>query len=228
MHRVPPQFARACLVANVPLHSVATLHRRATAVRVKYGPELGRAAVALFLAGSLWLIVSAEETTAEWVSVRIALDLDATVALAEPPPTVRAYVVGRRRDLFKLISSPPTLQRAITADDRDSVRIELRTQDLDMPAGTDISVRDLRPRLLTFRLKRKDNAPLPEDTLAPKRGDDSAKYIIPPDTTLDSIARVRTISDSVATAAQFKRNSGRPRVAPPTVPPAVPPRQPPL
>lgn len=180
-------------------------------MRVKYGPEFGRAAIALFLAGSLWLIVSAEETTAEWVSVRIALDLDATVALAEAPPTVRAYVVGRRRDLFKLISSPPTLQRAITEDDRDSVRIELRAQDLDMPAGTDISVRDLRPRLLTFRLKRKDNAPLTADTLTPKRGADSARYVIPPDTILDSIARVRIISDSVAAAAQFRRDSTVPK-----------------
>lgn len=176
---------------------------------MKYGPELGRAAVALFLAGSLWLIVSAEETTAEWVSVRVALDLDKTVALAEAPPTVRAYVVGRRRDLFKLISSPPTLQRAITEDDRDSVRIELRAQDLDMPAGTDISVRDLRPRLLTFRLKRKDNAPLPQDVLAPKQGPDSAKYIIPPDTILDSIARVRLMADSAAAAAKFKRDSAQ-------------------
>ena len=61
--------------------------------------------------------------------------------------------------IVRLTSMPPTLQRAITEDDRDSVRIELRAQDLDMPADTDISVRDLRPRLLTFRLKRKDNLP---------------------------------------------------------------------
>lgn len=192
------------------------------ASRVKYGPELGRAAVALFLAASLWLIVSAEETTAEWVSVRIALDLDATVALAEAPPTVRAYVVGRRRDLFKLISSPPTLQRAITEDDRDSVRIELRAADLDMPAGTDISVRDLRPRLLTFRLRRKDNVLPQDEILTPKLGADSAKYVIPPDTILDSIARVKIASDSIAEAAQFKRDSALPKV------PSIPPRKPPL
>lgn len=178
---------------------------------MKYGPELGRAAVALFLAGSLWLIVSAEETTAEWVSVRIALDLDKTVALAEAPPTVRAYVVGRRRDLFKLISSPPTLQRAITEDDRDSVRIELRAQDLDMPAGTDISVRDLRPRLLTFRLKRKDSAPV---EILDSADLDSAKYAVPPDTILDSIARAKLVADSAAAAAAFKRDTVTPRRPP--------------
>ncbi|MEP6836295.1 MAG: hypothetical protein ABJB74_23095 [Gemmatimonas sp.] len=174
---------------------------------MKYGPEVGRAAVALFLAGSLWLVVSAEETTAEWVSVRVALDLDATIALAEAPPTVRAYVVGRRRDLFKLISSPPTFQRAITEDDRDSVRVELRAQDLDMPAGTDISVRDLRPRLLTFRLKRRDATSQSGDTSQSSRRADSATYVVPPDTVLDSIARAKLISDSIAAAAAFKRDS---------------------
>ncbi len=189
---------------------------------MKYGPELGRAAVALFLAGGLWLIVSAEETTAEWVSVRVALDLDPNVALAEAPPTVRAYVVGRRRDLFKLISSPPTLQRAITEDDRDSVRIELRAQDLDMPAGTDISVRDLRPRLVTFHLKRKDIAPLAEDVLTPNPKRDSAKYVIPPDTLLDSIARAKLVTDSVAADSAFKHDSTS-RVKPPSVPPRKPP-----
>ena len=174
---------------------------------MKYGPELGRASVALLLAGSLWLIVSAEETTAEWVSVRIALDLDSTLTLADPPPTVRAYVVGRRRDLFKLISSPPTLQRAITEDDRDSVRIELRAQDLDMPAGTDVAVRDLRPRLLTFRFKRRNGEPTAQDILAPDRPIDSVREAIPPDTVLDSIALVKLTEDSVAMAAAARRDS---------------------
>lgn len=163
--------------------------------------------MALLLAGSLWLIVSAEETTAEWVSVRIALDLDSTVTLADAPPTVRAYVVGRRRDLFKLISSPPTLQRAITEDDRDSVRIELRAQDLDMPTGTDVVVRDLRPRLLTFRLKRRNGEPRAEDILVPDRRLDSAREAIQPDTVLDSIARAKLVADSASMAAAIKRDS---------------------
>lgn len=181
---------------------------------MKYGPELGRAAVALLLASSLWLIVSAEETTAEWVSVRIALDLDSTVTLADAPPTVRAYVVGRRRDLFKLISSPPTLQRAITEDDRDSVRIELRAQDLDMPTGTDVTVRDLRPRLLTFRLKRRNGEKMAEDILAPNRRADSVREAIQPDTVLDSIARAKLTSDSAALAAAMKRDSAAGRRPP--------------
>lgn len=177
---------------------------------MKYGAELGRATVALLLAGSLWLIVSAEETTAEWVSVRIALDLDSTVTLADAPPPVRAYVVGRRRDLFKLISSPPTLQRAITEDDRDSVRIELRAQDLDMPTGTDVTVRDLRPRLLTFRLRRRNGEPMVQDLLNPDHRPDSARDAIQPDTVLDSIARAKFVADSIKSASAIKRDSMMP------------------
>jgi hypothetical protein len=127
---------------------------------VKYGAEAGRAAIAVFLAGGLWLIVSAEESIASWVPVRVALTLDTAIALVGQPPVVRAFVVGRRRDLFKLVASPLTLQRAVAQNDRDSVSIELREQDLTVPAGSDIAVRDLDPRLLTFRLRRKDGAPV--------------------------------------------------------------------
>jgi hypothetical protein len=165
---------------------------------VKYGAELGRAGMALFLAGALWLVVSAEETTASWVPVRVSLTLDPAVSLVENPPDVRAFVVGRRRDLFKLISSPPTIQRAVTDDDRDSVRIELRVQDLDLPTGADITVRDLRPRLLTFRLRRKSDDSRMEDLLERPRRSESSVPVVQPDTVLDSLARIKLVADSAA------------------------------
>ena len=112
-----------------------------------------RATAALLLAAALWLIVSAEEPTAAWVPVRISLTLDNAVTLREPVAPVRAFIVGPRRDLFRLLQSPPVLQRAVTNDAPDSVRIELHEQDLDLPAGIDATVRDLRPRLLTVHLK---------------------------------------------------------------------------
>ncbi len=165
-----------------------------------YGAELGRGAVALLLASALWLVVSAEETTAAWIPVTVSLTLDTAVTLVEPPAAVRAFVVGRRRDLFKLISSPPIIQRAVTEDARDSVRIELRVQDLDIPAGAEISVRDLRPRLLTFRLRRNNGSAMARDILLPRRTD-SADIAIQPDTLLDSRTRARLQADSVASAA---------------------------
>lgn len=114
-----------------------------------------RAAAALLLAVALWFIVSAEEPAAEWVNVRVALTLDSAVTLREPVPIVRAFIVGRRRDVLQLMQQPPLLQRAVTTDTPDSVRFELHEQDLDLPAGTDATVRDLRPRLLTVRLRLK-------------------------------------------------------------------------
>jgi hypothetical protein len=159
-------------------------------------PQLGRAAIALFLACALWLVVSAEETTAAWVPVHVALTLDTAVTLLEPPEDVRAFVVGRRRDLFKLIASPPTIQRAVTDDARDSVRIELRLQDLDLPNGADISVRDLRPRLITFRLQRKSGAPMAHGLRMKARAGESDSMSIVPDTVLDSLTRARLAADS--------------------------------
>lgn len=164
---------------------------------MKRRQQVGRAGVALLLASALWLVVSAEETTAAWVPVRISLTVDTAVTVVDAPPDVRAFVVGRRRDLFKLISSPASIQRAITDDDRDSVRIELRAADLDLPTGADIAVRDLRPRLLTFHLRRNRVEPAAQDVLLHPRADDSTPPI-QPDTVLDSLARIRLHADSVA------------------------------
>ena len=164
---------------------------------MKYGNELARAGVALLLASSLWLVVGAEQTTAAWVPVSVSLTLDTAVTLVDAPTAVSAFVVGRRRDLFKLISSPPVIQRAVTEDQRDSVRIELRVQDIDMPAGTDISVRDLRPRLLTFRLRRNNGEPMARDILLPRRTD-SADIAVQVDSVLDSLAHARIRADSGA------------------------------
>lgn len=112
-----------------------------------------RAVAAMLLAVILWVIVSAEESAAMWVPVRVMLTLDSAVALREPVPPVRAFVVGPRRDLLQLLQSPPVLQRAITNDDADSMRIELYERDLDLPTGSDARVRDVKPRMLTIRLK---------------------------------------------------------------------------
>ncbi len=130
-----------------------------------------RAIAALLLAVILWVIVSAEETAATWVPVRVMLTLDTTVALREPVPPVRAFVVGRRRDLIQLVQSPPVLQRAITNDDADSVRIELYERDLDLPTGSDARVRDVKPRMLTIRLKSaRDSGGPASDTLRTRVG----------------------------------------------------------
>jgi len=123
--------------------------------------NITRALAALLLACALWLVVSAEEPTAAWVPVRVSLTVDNAVTLTEPIAPVRAFVVGRRRDLLRMLQSPPTLQRAIAVDAPDSVRIELREQDLDLPPGSTARITDLRPRLLTIRMRRVNPDPRP-------------------------------------------------------------------
>lgn len=116
--------------------------------------EWPRALVALALAAGLWFIVSAAEPASQWVNVRLSLSLDPDVSLSEPVAPVQALIAGKRGDLYKLISSPPTMRRAVTDEGSDSVRLELRAQDVDLPEGSEAVVRDLRPRLLLLTLLR--------------------------------------------------------------------------
>jgi hypothetical protein len=115
--------------------------------------EWPRALIALGLATVLWLVVNAEEPATGWVRVRVGLTLTGDVALSEPAPPVHALITGKRRELLKLMSSPPTLQRAITDESTDSARLELRVQDVELPSGSDVEVRDIRPRLLRVLLQ---------------------------------------------------------------------------
>ncbi len=128
--------------------------------------EWPRALIALLLAAGLWLVVSAEELTSSWITVNVSLALDPDVSLAEPVPVVEALVAGKRRELYKLFPSQLVLQRAVTDESGDSASLELRVQDVSLPTGSDVIVRDLRPRLLHVRLRhpareQNDSPPAP-------------------------------------------------------------------
>jgi len=105
-------------------------------------------AAALFLALVLWLVVSAEEPTEDLVPVRLVLLLDSALVLQGEPPTVRALVVGRGRELLKLYGTRPVVRRVVPADSPDTLRIALRPSDVDIPSGIDAIVRDVEPRAL--------------------------------------------------------------------------------
>ncbi len=130
------------------------LEKRAPEVKHRLRAEWPRALVALGLATGLWLVVSAEEATTAWVPVSMSLTLEPGVTLATPAPPVRALVEGKRRALFKMFSSPPTMQRGVSSALGDSAQLELRAQDVDLPSGSEVVVRDLQPRLLTIVLKQ--------------------------------------------------------------------------
>lgn len=107
---------------------------------------------ALSFALILWLVVSAEQPTEEWIDVRLALIADSSVTLRDSLPEVQALVVGRARDLLKLYSEPPVLRHAVGADTPDRAVIDLRPNDVDVPGNVDARVRDVRPRQLTLRV----------------------------------------------------------------------------
>ena len=107
---------------------------------------------AIFFALVLWMVVSAEEPAEELVPVRVALvPLDSSIQLRTPMPQVRALVVGRGRELLKLYATPPTVRRAIGADVPETMLLELRPQDVDIPPKVDARVRDVQPRAIPLQ-----------------------------------------------------------------------------
>lgn len=134
-----------------------------SAIRRAFTEHLPLKGAALFFALVLWLVVSAEEPSEEVINVRFTPALDSGVTIDGETPVVRALVVGRGRELLKLYSAPPFIRRRIRSGLRDSVRVELGPADVDLPAGVLAAVRDVRPRVLTVRLRRPAR-PAPEDT----------------------------------------------------------------
>ncbi|NUR20605.1 MAG: hypothetical protein HOQ12_13805 [Gemmatimonadaceae bacterium] len=114
---------------------------------------------AIFFAIVLWLVVSAEEPTQEIVNVRFTPALDSGVVSTGGVPSVRALVLGSGRELLKLYNAQPVIVRRVRTGAGDSVRVELGPADVDLPAGVNAVVRDVRPRVVTLRVQRV--APIP-------------------------------------------------------------------
>jgi hypothetical protein len=121
------------------------------AVRAAVTERLGYKAAAVFFSAVLWLVVSGEETGEQIIPVRLSTSVDSSLELVGPRPALRALVVGRARDLWKLADRPLVVRRVFTADTPDSVRVELRAGDIDVPSGpTSAVVRDVQPRVVTL------------------------------------------------------------------------------
>ena len=108
---------------------------------------------ALALALLLWLVVTLQAPTEGWVDVRVDVTPDSGVALADPVPKVRALIAGRGRDLIELAGTHPVL-RAEAADNGGGVAVLVfAASDVELPAGLDARVRELRPRVVRLHLK---------------------------------------------------------------------------
>lgn len=116
---------------------------------------------ALFFACVLWLAVSAEEPTEEWVDVHLAIEADSNVMVLDSLPHVQALVVGRGRDLLKLYTAVPVLRRVLHADADQRAIIEMRPGDVELPSNVDARVRDVRPGSIALRLRVVDTRVVP-------------------------------------------------------------------
>ena len=168
---------------------------------------------ALFFALVLWLVVSAEEPTEEVLGVRFEPALDSGVVISGEMPNVRALVLGRGREILKLYNAAPVIHRRVRSGLRDSVRLELGPADVDLPAGVTAAVRDVRPRVVTLKLRRV--VPLvSSDTTADVDPTASADSAGPHSASRDSLtdstagADVRRIPGSQS-SAQSARRAGR-------------------
>lgn len=131
-------------------------NRMGRSLRAALTERLPLKLAALFFAIVLWLVVSAEEPTEEVIVVRFTPALDSGVVLVGELPTVRALVLGSGRELLKLYNAPPVIVRRIAGGGaaRDSMRVELGPADVDLPAGVNAVVRDVRPRVVTLHVER--------------------------------------------------------------------------
>ncbi|HYD53503.1 MAG TPA: hypothetical protein VEA99_12785 [Gemmatimonadaceae bacterium] len=137
----------------IPARSPVRGARWRKRLRAAFTERLPLKATALFLAVVLWVITSTREEAEELLPVRFAPALDDANVLTGDPPEVRALVRGLGREVLKLHQTPPVIRRTIAGDLPDTVTIDLRAADVDLPPGVDARVLDLRPRTITLTFK---------------------------------------------------------------------------
>ena len=131
--------------------------KRRTAIA--FTQHLGLKATAVFLAIILWLVVNRKEPQVQLVPVRFVPVLDAPLVLKEAPPQLQAIVAGPPNQLIKLGSTIPVIRKRITADAPDTLVLDLRPQDVALPAGVDAVVQDVQPRRLMLRFEPRVRPP---------------------------------------------------------------------
>ena len=177
-------------------------------VRRAFTERLGYKAAAIFFSIMVWAIAREDETTEELLPVRFAARVDSAVTL-EDVPAVRALIVGRGRELLKLRTSLPVVRRSFGAETADSVRLDLRASDVELPGGVDAVVREVHPRSLVLRFR-------PVDGRRRQASAAGADATIPRAVSAIDSAAIDTLQarlrDSIAidTAAPANRDSARP------------------
>ncbi|HJQ20859.1 MAG TPA: hypothetical protein VJ867_10950 [Gemmatimonadaceae bacterium] len=122
-------------------------------LRSAFTERLALKASAVLLSVVLWFVVAAREPTEEVVGVRFAPQLDSGLVLRDPPPGIRALVIGRPSEILKLSTTPLAIRRPLSSDAPDTLVLTLRTSDVEVPEGVEVIVRDVQPRSLMLRFE---------------------------------------------------------------------------
>jgi hypothetical protein len=120
--------------------------------------RLGLKMVALAVAVVLWFIATSKEPTEEIVPVRLAVTLDSSMALRDPLPEVHALVAGEGREIFALYSRPPVIRRTMLLG-VDSATFVFTPDDVQLPPGAEVLVRDIQPRQVVVHVVPRSAAP---------------------------------------------------------------------
>jgi hypothetical protein len=122
-------------------------------ITAAFTDHLALKASAVLVSVAMWFLVAAREPTEEVVSVRFAPQLDSALVMRDPPPMIRALVIGRASEILKLTNSPLIIRRPIASDAPDTLVLPLRTSDVEVPDGAEVIVRDVQPHSLTLRFE---------------------------------------------------------------------------
>lgn len=163
-------------------------------------------AAALLLAIAMWMLVAAREPMEHVVGVRFSPQLDSNLAMRDPPPLVRAVVLGSANEILKLANTPLVIRRPVPGDAPDTLVVPLRPGDVDVPEGIDVIVRDVQPHSVTLRFESTASRYVPVASALMLQGAGAAMPIaLDPDSVLvlgprRLVGRVRhisTVADSI-------------------------------
>jgi YbbR domain-containing protein len=138
-------------------HSIPWRRRVASA----FTDRLALKASAVLLAIVLWFVVGAREPREEYAPVQFTPRLDSTLVLRDPPPPIRAHVLGRPSEILKLATQPLVIRRPIASDAPDTLVLALRPGDVEVPLGIDVIVREVYPQSVTLRFESRSARRVP-------------------------------------------------------------------
>lgn len=110
---------------------------------------------ALALAVILWIVVQAQETTSQLVTVELRVSVPPTLALTSSAPQVRALVSGPGRELIKLYATPLVIQADLPATagvPRHLLSVE--PTDVRVPRSAKVVIQDVEPREIMLDVDR--------------------------------------------------------------------------